>query len=276
MKKLNRAFSTLTCMDAGIDEILDHAKISDIRAVEIRLDKQNNICGYGVEGADTVRARFKEAGCVITDLATSVSVKEENENALNTACRCIDLAAAVGAKAIRIFVGGSIKTFDDVPVHDLEGAAKTVAAMCAYAKPLGIEIWAETHNVLSSAKALCAFCDTVGAGNLKVLWDVLHSIEFNEPIEESARIIGDRLAHIHIKDARPPEDLNLTQYIHTALGDGTFPLTELVKLLKRIGYSGYVSLEYELAWRKELAGLYPDTKAILSAYNSWLDGAEQA
>ena len=272
---MKKCFSTLACAGASLDEVLAAARKADITALEVRLDKDNRICGFGVADSDIVRSKLDMSGCVITDLASSVSVKDRNKNALFTARSCIDLASEVGARAVRIFVGAHIKTFDEIPMQNLEGAAVTVAEMCAYAKPLGIEIWAETHSSLSTAKAMCEFCDMVDADNLKVLWDVLHSLEFGEPPEVSLSIIGTRLAHVHLKDAVPTDDPKLTQYRHTALGAGTFPLEKVLTLLAEAGYNGYVSLEYELPWRAELKGCYADTDTILAAYNRWLASAKR-
>ena len=235
---------------------------------------KHHLGGLGIADADIILSKLGAAGCEITDLASSVSIKDRNGKTVETAKRCIDLAAAVGARGVRIFVGAHLKTFDDVPEQDLAGAAESVREMCAYAKPLGVEIWAETHSSLSTAKAMCEFCDTVKADNLKILWDVLHSIEFAEPMEESLRLIGDRLVHIHIKDAVAPEDPKLTQYRHTALGKGAFPLSELLKLLEKANYGGYISLEYELPWRPELKDCYADADGILAAYNEWLENSK--
>ncbi|MBQ8551314.1 MAG: sugar phosphate isomerase/epimerase [Clostridia bacterium] len=276
MKRYKRAFSTLTCMGADLDETLMYAQKANIRALEIRLEKDDTVCGYGIDRAEEVKTKFAAAGCVIVDLATSVGVADKNDKALERAERCIDLAAALGAKAIRIFAGGSIKTFDEVPVQNFDGIAVTLREMCAYAKAKNVEVWAETHNALSTAKSICRLCDLVGDDNLKVLWDVVHSIEFHEPVEESVKIIGDRLSHIHIKDAVRQEDKTLTQYRHTALGEGDMPLGKVLSLLDAADYDGYISLEWELPWRPELAGCYPDADATLAAFNRWMDEAEQA
>ena len=275
MRTMKRAFSTLTCLGAGIDEIIEYAKKADIDGVEIRLDKDNTICGLGIEDADVIRGKFAAAGCVITDLATAVSLAGRNDKVLETSKKCIDLAAAVEAKAIRIFVGGHMKTFSDVPNQDIPGIAESVSEMCAYAKIKGVEVWAETHSALSKAEDICKLCDMVDADNLKVLWDVLHSIEFGESPEESIRIMGKRLAHIHLKDAVPPEDKNLIQYRHTARGKGALPLAKVLSLLDDAGYDGYLSLEWELPWHPELAECYPDTDVTLAAFNHWVDEASK-
>ena len=48
MKRMKRAFTTLACMDATIDEVIAYAKRNRIEGVEIRLDKDQKIIGYGI------------------------------------------------------------------------------------------------------------------------------------------------------------------------------------------------------------------------------------
>ncbi len=273
MKKFKRAFSTLTCMNADIDEIIAHANKASIKYLEVRLDPDENLCGLGIEKADEIKAKFENAGCTVLDLATAVSLADKNDVMLKKAKKCIDFASALGAKGIRIFVGAHMKTFSDVPNQSLDGIAETLMEMCAYAKEKGVEIWAETHSALSTAKSICELCDMVGVDNLKVLWDVIHSMEFQEPVEESVKIMGDRLVHVHLKDGVPQEDKTLTQYRHTALGKGAVPLAKVLKLLEGAGYDGCLSLEWELPWRPELKDCYADADATLAAYNRWLDEA---
>ena len=48
----------------------------------------------------------------------------------------------------------------------------------------------------------------------------------------------------------------------------------MLSLLKKAGYSGYLSLEWESAWHPELNSLYEDIPALLNAYNDYMDKAE--
>ena len=51
---------------------------------------------------------------------------------------------------------------------------------------------------------------------------------------------------MHVKDARKDGQLTL-------MGEGEVPTKDLLAQLHKLGYRGYVSLEWEKAWHPELA-----------------------
>lgn len=275
---IKRCFSTLTCVDASIAEVVSYARNHKMSGVEIRLDAMQTVCGTGLDGADEIRTLFADAGIAITDLATGVNVTGLGDLAaeMTKAEGCVRLASAVGASAIRIFVGGHQPKRSVAPKEDVDAIVSFVRDLCDFAAQFGVAVWAETHSSHSTAASMKALSDRVGRKNLAVIWDVLHSIEFCESPEDSVKLLAESglLAHVHLKDARPPEDPDASQYIHTALGEGTFPLAKVLSLLDAVRYDGYLSLEYELPWRPELKGSYADTDAILDAYNAWIDAAQ--
>lgn len=274
MKNFRLAYSTLTCIDADIDAVIAFAKNHDIPGVEIRLDRDQNICCMGLDSAADIRAKFEAAGVAVTDLGTGVNVTGLGDLTaeMAKAVGCVRLAAAVGAPAIRIFVGGHQPKLSVPPTEDKERIASFVQELCDTAAEYGVAVWAETHSSHSTAASMKALADKVCRPNLGVIWDVLHSIEFLEDPAESVKILSDAglLSHLHIKDARRPDDPDASQYIHTALGAGTFPLAEVLSLLDGVDFDGYLSLEYELPWRPELKDTYENTDAILEAYRAWV------
>ncbi len=274
--KFKLAFSTLTCIDASIEDVVTYAKNHAMEGVELRLDAAQTICGTGLDGAEYIRSLFADAGITITDLATGVNVTGLGDLAaeMTKAEGCVRLAAAVGTGAIRIFVGGHQPKLSVEPKEDIAAITDFVRRLCDFASDHGVAVWAETHSSHSTAASMKALSERVGRDNFAVIWDVLHSIEFRESPEESVELLaGGLLAHVHLKDARQPDDPDASQYIHTALGEGTFPLAKVLSLLEAVSYDGFLSLEYELPWRPELKGCYADTDAILDAYHAWMDGA---
>ncbi len=271
---MKRAFSTLACMELTFPELLDCAVRNGMEGVEIRLDPAQKICGMGRERADEIRDLCRASGVVIADLATGVSIVRYDENLMKTAMDCVDLASAVDCRAIRVFVGAMISRFSDVPKQDVDGIVRFLKELCPYAAEKKVDIWLETHSIYSTGRSIMTLIDAVDAPNLYALWDLIHTIEFCEEPAETLAVLGDRLAHIHLKDGAFSGDRNRTQYVHTALGEGEMPLCHLLDLLQKSEYAGYLSLEWELPWRPELKGCYADTDATLQAYNSWLDAAE--
>ena len=107
--------------------------------------------------------------------------------------------------------------------------------------------------------------------NLKIIWDVLHSIEYREDINETISHLGENIVHVHLKDGRQSEDMNVCQYIHTDLCEGIMPFGEVIEALKALNFDGHLSLEWESPWRPEIRNLYGDPDELLKKYNRILD-----
>ena len=271
---MKRAFSTLACMELTFDELLATARRHCLSGIEIRLDKEQKICGAGIEEAAVIREKCRAAGVTITDLATGVSILDYSEPLMQTARACVDLASAADCRAIRVFVGAGVPRFSDVPRQNETGILQFLRELAVYAAGKNVEIWLETHSIYSTGRSIRRLIDDAGTDNLYALWDFIHTIEYGEEPADTMEILGDRLVHVHLKDGRFSGDRNRTAYIHTALGEGEMPLGYILDLLRKADYSGFLSLEWELPWRPELKDCYTDTDATLEAYNRWLDSAE--
>ena len=269
---MKRTFSSLACMEASFPELLDYAKGAGYDTLELRLDKQDNICGLSKEAVPL--NLMQEKGVNLLDLGTGVSLVDYNPEKIAKAKENVDLAAFVSAKAIRLFVGAHVKTLSETPSQNIEGIIRSVNEIAAYAAPLNVEIWLEIHSWFSSGKNMKLILDHVSEKNVKVIWDVIHSVEFCEEPEETMALIGEYIAHVHIKDGKKPQDPEQFRWQLTAHGEGELPTARVLKLLKEANYQGYLSLEWESAWHPELNSLYPDIPTLLEAYNRYMDAAE--
>ena len=59
------------------------------------------------------------------------------------------------------------------------------------------------------------------------------------------RYLSGKVFHVHIKDGDFKN--------HTLLGEGKVPMLQILQLLQENGYTGYLSVEWEKAWKPELA-----------------------
>ncbi len=257
---MKRAFSTLCCIDYSAEQIVDLAQKNNL-AVELRVDDRN--LENFIEKAEVLSEVF------VTDVAASISINGENFK--ETAYRYIDLAQKLKAKGVRIFAGESPQTFQEGIISDIEGIIKGIKKLCLYAKERDVEIWLETHSELSTGKLCKRVLDGVNMPNLKIIWDVLHSIEYHEDINETISRLGENIVHVHLKDGRQDEDMNVCQYIHTDLCEGIMPFGEVIEALKALNFDGHLSLEWESPWRPEIRNLYGDPDELLKKYNRILD-----
>ena len=271
---MKRAFSTLCCLSYNIEEIFRLAKDANMDGVELRLDMEKIRAWHKNDEVHALIRKWPSEGLIVTDIAASISVLRFDKAVIEDAKLCIDVAAGIGTSAVRVFAGAHRKRFSDVVENKNEEIAQTLREICTYASKKQIEIWLETHSDLSSAAEAKRMLDLVDMPNLKILWDVMHSVEFKETPEESLQILKGCLAHVHWKDGRPGDDADLCEFVHTDLGAGTMPLKELLQLLKDAKYEGYFSLEWESPWRPEIRELYSDPEVLLQKYNRLLDEAE--
>lgn len=237
-------------------------------AVELRVDDRML---ESFTNAEEWGRRFAEHGMPICDVATSISVQGAETG--DTYKKYIELSQKLRSPAIRVFAGKTPKTVSEAVNCDVEGIAAGLKKICTYASERGIEVWLETHSEISSGAMCRRVIDAADMQNLKVLWDVLHSIEYNEDIPTSLSYIGKSTVHVHLKDAVPSVDPDKYHYTHTDLGDGDFPFALLIRELKKIGYDGYLSLEWESPWCPEIRDLYDDPHCLLKKYNEVLDRA---
>lgn len=265
---MKKAFSTLLCLDYDFEQILSLAKAAHMDGVELRIDNQrlDEITDAAVWGE-----RFRTEGIAITDIAASISFIRYDAEVIHNAHRYIDLAAALGAKGVRVFAGESPRTRTDEFLSDWEGIIRSLQELCDYASEKDVEIWLETHSEFSTGRVCAKAVAEANRSNLKVIWDVIHSLEYHESLEESAYYLKDCLAHVHLKDGRLHEDPSVYQYIHTDLGAGIMPWQEVADVLKNINYDGFCSLEWESPWRPEIRDLYPDPLPLLIKYDQMIE-----
>lgn len=266
-----RGFSTVACGDATFAEVIRWAKECNMQAIEIRLDKNNEICGLTREELVPYLQELKEAGIIISDLGSNITLGPYMSEKVERLKKIVELASFVGAKGIRLFLGRYISRKDQITLEDTPDVIRFLKETAGVAREKGVELWIENHYSYSACADVRPLLDAVGEENVKVLWDILHSTEFNESPEAAIGYVGSEIAHVHIKNGRPAEDPGQLTFDHTDMFDGIVPIREVLQVLKKINYQGSLSLEWESMWHPELASMYPDIPTLLNAYHRYLD-----
>lgn len=271
------AFSTLACQNASVEEIIAASKAYSMDGIEIRLEPGNQFANATCkEDVKRIAGQLRKAGIVVVDLGSSICLQGCEGGIPDSAGQTIEYAALMGAKGIRVFLGHfAARVNPMLPSPDYEGITAQLKILCDMAAQKGIQIWVETHNEFATGKVLRQLLKDVDRENMMIIWDILHPIEDGEGIEETWRLIGDRIAHVHIKDGYDRKDPGWHDYCYTLLGEGSLPIGSVLDLLKTVGYEGYISLEWERAWRPELEK-YPDSLDwVLSHYRDYLKKYEE-
>lgn len=254
-------FSTLGCAEWGADKMLDAARANGFEGVELRhyegsLELPKVIAALP-GGPAGLRRRFEEAGVEICCVDTSLVLSDPQSTA-EDGRPMLDLAGELAAPYVRVF-GGDVAEGESRE-ECLKRAAEKLSRLGELAALQGLRVLLETHDAFSTGAQVAELLDAVGEEGTGALWDLHHPVRMGEAVEESARLIGDRTYHTHVKDSKEGSG-------YTLLGEGEIPLADLVNALWSGGYDGYLCLEWERAWHPELAApevAFPQAARYLS------------
>lgn len=169
----------------------------------------------------------------------------------------LDIAKILGAKVMRhdvcykLGTEGTSRSFD-LMLPTIAGNARRVTE---YAETLGIKTCTENHGYIAQdSYRVEKLFNAVAHDNYGLLVDVGNFLCVDEdPITAVSRV-APYAFHAHVKDFKfsktPFEKGGLmtrgaNYLIGCTVGDGIVPVKQCLSILKRAGYDGYVSLEYE-------------------------------
>ena len=246
------AFSTLGCPDWSYDEIVSMAKDIGYDAIEIRGIEKDMFAPIAKpflpENIEQTKARLQKLGLVISCLTSGVRLNETYriESHMADAMAYIDLAKKLEVPYVRV-IGDSGPNPTEVPFNDV---AKRLRELAEYAEGTNVKLLIETNGAFAKSDVMLDLLDKVDMDNVAVLWDINHPVRFyGESIEETYEKLGNRVEYFHIKDSIEV-DGNIE---YQMIGKGDLPIKELVTLLKKNDFDGYVSLEWVKRWCLSLA-----------------------
>ena len=266
------AFSTLACPAWSVEQVTQAATRMGYDGVELRL--------LDGEVIDPVADRLKVSQATATCRGHGLEVC-----AFDTSCRFnyadpaertrqiaelrnwIRLAQDVQVPLLRVFGGPGQP--DSVPAptdHEVnQWVAESLRQVAPEAEQAFVTIALETHDAFSSARRVAEVVRAVDSAYVAALWDSHHPYRVGETAQEVIEVLGTRIAHVHVKDARRGTPAG-SDWQLVLLGEGEVPVREQLKLLEQHGYSGYVSVEWEKKWHPEIA----EPEIALPQHIAWL------
>lgn len=248
------AFSTLGCPNWGLEDAARAAREYGYAGVELRalgggldlLARPEFHPGRVARTREWLAGRGLEVCCVDTSCTFDSADDAERRRQLGLAARHCELAAALGAPLIRVFPDlvpeGS--TFEETRDRIIDSLRR--AAVLA---PRGVRVGLETHGDFAGGPVTADIIRRADHPNLCIIWDAANTFASGEPVEVTARAVAPYLAHVHLRDARP---MGKEHWTPVLAGRGLVPFGEVVAALRRLGYGGYVSFEFEKYWHPEI------------------------
>ncbi len=263
------SFSTLGCPDFSWTDIYSMAKDLGFNGIEVR-GLGDEI--YAVKAkpftdeniADTV-AKLNKLGIEISCLSSGCALKyaDKHDDIVEEITQYINLAAKLGTPYIRIL--GDLTPAPEGEVDD-EVVCSILKELAEIAAPKGVMLLVETNGVYADTARLRALLDKVAHSSVAALWDVHHPYRYmNESAQTTVDNLGDYIKYIHVKDSAIEDG----KVVYKMMGEGDIPIREMLSTLQKIGYDGFITLEWVKRWAKDLyaAGIvFPQFARYMKPY----------
>ena len=123
---------------------------------------------------------------------------------------------------------------------------QNLSALIPLAEECHVTILLKTSGVYADTALLRNLLNDFACDQLAVLWDVHHPYrDKGESPAESIKNLGAYVRHVHLRDSDDAHTYNL-------IGEGNFPIAEVMEALSSIDYDHFVSLEWKPEWMEDL------------------------
>ena len=237
------SFSTRGWGDLSWDTLLDTALEMKFTGIEVYdLYKFPALTGKGGpfhphKLAATLRQlRDKKLSIPCLDTSLDLSASQENADILSTMLSC--------ARDLRVpYVVCWASRGDEVSESALY---ERIAALLPRSEELGVGILLKTSGIFADTGRLRRFLEHYASDWLGALWDMHHPYrDFGESADTTIKNLGTYVRHVHLRDSDDDGSYNL-------IGEGTLPVTDLIRALSSINYDGFISLEWKPEWMEDL------------------------
>ena len=256
------AFTTLGCNEWTLDQIIRKACEYGYTGVDFRgFHGTMNLWEIREFRSDvaTTRRMLTDAGLAVPCLGSGAKMfthGTEGSTSLEEVKQYTEMAHQLGANYFRVF-GGALR---GTPMETaLPLAATFLNTAAEIARSAGIEVLVETHDDWVNTEWLMNAFEAakfpVGVG---ILWDVHHPYrQAGENPDETWKRIGALTKYTHWKDSlmveTPGPDGDTQKKLALKLpGEGDIPLAHFYEILRKGGYQGWYTLEWERKWHPEI------------------------
>ena len=242
----------LDCVSKAKEMGFDAIEFIDIAGTS--LDEQKEYAKSIREEADRIGIEINAytiGACLYKD------TEEENDAEFKRLCGQLEVAKILGASVMRHDVcytlgkKGNARSFDLM----LPTIARNARRVTEYAESLGIVTCTENHGVIAQdSDRVERLFNAVAHDNYGLLVDIGNFICADEDPALAVSRVAPYAVHVHVKDMLVRNEptgscVNLTRggryFVGSVAGEGDIPVKRCLDILKRAGYDGFISLEYE-------------------------------
>ncbi len=248
------AFSTLCTPTWDFQTIVARAKEYGYDGVEIRGFLNESILTASnifLTDPRKVADIFKQNGIAVACLSSSIAFtanRKRDKQAAGELSTFIDTARLLDCPMVKI---------SDTQVRPGQSRDEAASALAQWLSPLGDyaaerDVTIVIENLLSfrHAKELWIILEMLSHPAVGACWDVFNAALIGEVPAISVPTLNNRIQYVQVKDAT----LGPLGASFGRLGEGNVRVQDLLKRLLGIGYTGWVSFEWEKAWLPNMIG----------------------
>jgi sugar phosphate isomerase/epimerase len=254
--KQKLCFNTLACPDWSLKEVFENAQKYGYQAIEIRGIKGDvdilNSPEFAPSKIADIRKMSKDFGVKILNLNSSAVLHEyepeKRTKNLDTAKRYIDLAQQLDCPFVRVFPDKFPK--EKSKEFALDTIKSNYETLIDYCKGSKVKVLLDAHGDLVWSEDLQKMMQGLDKKHVGVNWDFfnMHLITKESP-QKMYETLRDYIEIVQIKDGFFKPD---NTYEYTLTGKGEVPIAEILRIIEKDNYKGFISFEWEKRWHPEL------------------------
>ncbi|NLV81596.1 MAG: AMP-binding protein [Synergistaceae bacterium] len=228
------------------------AKESGFSGIEIHCGHEPELKG-GIFNPDSANSTYRdlieqglEIPCI--DSTSNIAAPNKIEESCFEIESCINKAHNLRVPYVRIGAR-------ECPWSEEEQKAtvmKCLERLIPIAKKASVVLLIETIALYANTDKLCETLNHFACDNLAALWDMQHTVcKACEAPEKTIKNLGAYIKHVHLKDSEMVNE----KLEYRLIGEGTLPMNELMLALYSINYDGFISMEWEPGWMKDMTNI---------------------
>jgi 2-keto-myo-inositol isomerase len=239
--------STLRGHGLALDELVDIAAAAGYEAIEPWVDEVEKYAAGGGDLRD-LNTRIRDLGLTVEGgigfFEWIVDDDALRARGFEKAKHAMGLLARLGGKRVAAPAFGAHGA-DAAPVS-LLAAAERYGQLLDLGDRQGVvpmvEVWGFSKNLSRLGEATLVAMEA-GHDDACILADIYHLYKGGTPLSALRMLTGDTLPLFHVNDYPAIAPADITDADRVFPGDGIAPLTPLFNILRRIGFTGVLSLE---------------------------------
>ena len=248
------SFSTRGWANLSWEEMMDTALEMGFSGIEVynlpkfdpMLDRSGPFHKY--QAAATVR-QLRDKKLQIPCFDTSYDLSGD-EDPMESLCNLIEIAHNTRVPYVVVC---ALQDNEDL-------IAERLAALLDRAMEQGVGILLKTSGIFADTARLRSMMDRFASDYLGALWDVHHPYrDQNESADTTIKNLGSYIKHVHLRDSDDQGNYQL-------VGEGTMPISEVMRALSSVNYDGFISLE----WKPDYLDDLQDMEVIFPYFVSYM------